>query len=146
VPSPAKSFTLVIAVREGNELVERDGGGFPAAWLESDVPRAIDLRKLGVGGLRQRLLTVLRSLAEDDEHRAPRLKVQRHRRPPIGNLERGRSRSSGLRIPQLRGLVRYAEARFHRRFLVAAIVEEVKIAVGDLAMHEVDLLIAIQPR
>ena len=85
-------------------------------------------------------------MPEDHKDRAPWLKLQRNRRLSIGNLVACRLDPAGLRMPQLCRLPSYAKDRVHRSLGVAAIIDKVKVAIGQLAMGKLQLRIGLRPR
>ena len=82
-------------------------------------------------------------LAEDDEHRSPRLEVQRHRGASVGDLERRRLRSARLRVPEFGRLAGHAERGIDRLVAIVAVVDEVEIAIGQLAVDEQQVGVAL---
>ena len=138
MPVPEKYFTPASVLSfQDDQLVERDRGRCAAARLEAHLPRAIDVASWVSVFSGQRVRRFRRRLAEDNKHRAPRLEVASGTvvRPSAILKDAGSDfpvsacHSSGA-LPVTRKVASTCSAA------IAAVVDEVDIAVRQLAMHE----------
>ena len=120
----------------GRELVELRHSGSAATGLEADVPCGVERGESGLGQGGKLAHGQLGGLAEDHEDGSPRLEVEGYGGATVLNAVRSRLALARFGVPEFRRKAGDAEGGVEGDFVVAAIVDEIEVAVVENAVDE----------